>query len=395
VVLILFIGGGGGNRTVCPSLVGDCRCLAFRAKCPAIRGPARSNRMCVLHTVGGCWRQVTSPWRQAARKRPANPPVSTRSFSDRWPYRLERKAGFGMPGLLGDIERSLAGCVHTGSSLWEELECLSVETLHPDDGAEKTSVEKIERDDLIAGDAVEVPLRPEPQSAGPAKSDGAVRREDADKMTIRGIIFPDACDRVGGTERRFAGNHEMPVRRDGEIERAQSGVRHEAGRKELSAWCEDQDRIVPFAGRADAGGEKQPALVPEGEAAWKRHDVPRKNIFARSVETGWKGHDRAHPPKADVIASIRAEIPAAGVEPGDSACVAYHPACGVERENTVVAAVEVKERAGAIDTKPARIDDPAIIAEAPRRVAAEIKAQERAISIAVAPGGAGDKETYH
>src|SRR6185503_5403423 len=101
-----------------------------------------------------------------------------------------------------------------------------------------------------------------------------------------------------------------------------------------------QNRVVAFAARADAGREKESAILPEGKSAWEWDHRARKHSFAGSIESGGKGHDRPRSAQSDIIPAVASEIAAAWVQSGYRAGLAHHPAFAIERQNAVRAAIE-------------------------------------------------------
>jgi hypothetical protein len=69
---------------------------------------------------------------------------------------------------------------------------------------------EIERDNLVLGDAVEVPIGTKAQSARLAERDRAGWRERADEVSVRGVVFANGRNGIWRAERAL-GNDNVAV----------------------------------------------------------------------------------------------------------------------------------------------------------------------------------------
>jgi hypothetical protein len=82
---------------------------------------------------------------------------------------------------------------------------------------------KVYGHDVVFPGAVQTIVRPEPQSTRPAETGGAFRDEDAHDMPGDRVVFADARHGVRSAEGPLAGDHDVPVGSELQIQGAQFG----------------------------------------------------------------------------------------------------------------------------------------------------------------------------
>ncbi len=83
---------------------------------------------------------------------------------------------------------------------------------------------EVEREHLIPGDTVQLPVRSKSEVAWLAESGQSVWRKDTNEITRRRMVFPNGGHGIGRAEGIFARNQYVAVRCDGQIERAEAGI---------------------------------------------------------------------------------------------------------------------------------------------------------------------------
>ena len=101
---------------------------------------------------------------------------------------------------------------------------MTVEPREPDDCAEKLAHGKVERHDVVLTNAVQATVGSESQPPRSTEAERAVRNEDAHELSGNRVVFADAHGSIGSAERALARNHDMTVRSQRQIKRAQLGV---------------------------------------------------------------------------------------------------------------------------------------------------------------------------
>src|SRR5580704_5206870 len=117
-------------------------------------------------------------------------------------------------------------------------------------------------------------------------------------------------------------------------------------------------------------------------------------MLAGRIKRARKCRDCARAAQADVIPTVRAEIPTTWVQAFDLARVADDGAIGVQRQHSILAAVEVQQPLISIDDQASRIGDAWIIAEHPQRRTLATERKQRAKPIAIDTGRACNKEWH-
>jgi hypothetical protein len=132
-----------------------------------------------------------------------------------------------------------------------------------------------------------------------------------------------------------------------------------------------------------AGGKEKPAIGNKRETTREGHDAARQDCFARPEQTGREGHDCSRRSRSDIVATVRTEIAAAGIEVGDRTSFGGDAPMWIEREDAIVAIVYIDSVPVRMDAKPARVGDTAIGAERAEHFAIEGEGQYRAITVCI------------
>src|SRR5580700_11434243 len=85
----------------------------------------------------------------------------------------------------------------------EELQRLPIQALALHHATQARARRKIEGDDLVLSDAVEVPVRTKPKTARFPKLSQPDGREDPHQVSIRSVVFAHARHGICRTERMF------------------------------------------------------------------------------------------------------------------------------------------------------------------------------------------------
>jgi hypothetical protein len=131
-------------------------------------------------------------------------------------------------------------------------------------GPQTSAAIGIECDDLVLGDAVEMAIRPKAQTSRPAKFGQAAGREDAHKMSVRGVVFANGRRGVRRAERVLARYDDVAVGCDRQIKRAEFRVADQPDRPHALTGVKRNDSVVAQAFGVDPGGEKN---LPSGPNA--------------------------------------------------------------------------------------------------------------------------------
>src|ERR1700676_4151648 len=94
---------------------------------------------------------------------------------------------------------------------------------------------------------------------------------------------------------------------------------------------ERQNGVIAFTARPDAGGEKEPTIIPKRKAAREGNNMGRQDIFACPVELSGERHDRSLAAEADIVSAVRPKIAAARIQPDDASARVHHMSVAVER----------------------------------------------------------------
>jgi len=248
---------------------------------------------------------------------------------------------------------------------------------------------------MVFADAIQAAIGPEPQSTRSGEAYCGVNSKHADEPPRGRVVFPDTGLSVAGCVGPLAGDHDVPVGSDGEIERAQFGVVDQTRRAQRSSLAEHGDRVLAFPGRTYAGGQIDLTAGTEAESPRERNDPVGKKGLSFAVETSRQGQDRPAPPQTDVVAAVGPERPPARVEPVHPPRVQDDLPVPVERQYPIVAAVEIHQLAGRVETETTRIGYPVIGAERSRQRALGGETEDRAVAVTIRSAGAGDQEPGH
>jgi hypothetical protein len=77
-------------------------------------------------------------------------------------------------------------------------------------------------------------------------------KENTDEVSVGYIVFPNSCDGVQRAEWTLAGDDDIAIGRDCEIERTQFRICHQPRRPHGSAWSESDYGVIALAVRADS-----------------------------------------------------------------------------------------------------------------------------------------------
>src|SRR5579864_3764136 len=89
-------------------------------------------------------------------------------------------------------------------SLREKRQSLPVQPRKLHHHPETFAVHKIESNNFVLGDAIEIAIGTEAKSARPAKFAEPVGTKDAHKMSVRSIVFTDRRHGIGSSKRILA-----------------------------------------------------------------------------------------------------------------------------------------------------------------------------------------------
>ena len=98
---------------------------------------------------------------------------------------------------------------------------------------------------MILPDAVEPTIGSVSRAARWPGPQRRVRNEDADESSAQPLVFADAAHRVRSAEGVLAGDHQVAVRSDRQIERGELGIGDQARCALRSAAIEHDDCLVP------------------------------------------------------------------------------------------------------------------------------------------------------
>jgi hypothetical protein len=102
---------------------------------------------------------------------------------------------------------------------------LSIQSRQSRDSPKAFATCEVEGNNLVPRDTVEQSIGSKAQAARFAELCFAIRRENSDEVAIRRIVFPNVCHRVYSAEWTLAGDNDIAVGCDSEIERTQFGIR--------------------------------------------------------------------------------------------------------------------------------------------------------------------------
>jgi hypothetical protein len=157
---------------------------------------------------------------------------------------------------------------------------LAIESRQPDHGTQRFARREIERDHFILGHAIQLSIRPELQAARLPEFSPAIRSKDTNETAIGPIVFPDGRHCIWSTERTLTAHDHISVRRDCEVERAEIWILDLPGGVDRPFRTERQNSVVAFSAWADAGREKESAVLSVGKSARERDHHSRKHSFA-------------------------------------------------------------------------------------------------------------------
>jgi hypothetical protein len=99
--------------------------------------------------------------------------------------------------------------------LREKLQSLAVQPRKLHHHPETFTVRKIERNNFILGNAIEIAIESEAKTARSAKFGQPFRTKDAYKMSVRGIVFADRGHGIGRSKWILARYDDVAIGRDG------------------------------------------------------------------------------------------------------------------------------------------------------------------------------------
>lgn len=76
---------------------------------------------------------------------------------------------------------------------------------------EEAPLYKVEGEDVVCPDAIQITVGPEPQPARPLKLDTALRDEDAHELSRGRLVFAQARHGIWNTEGPFASDNDVSV----------------------------------------------------------------------------------------------------------------------------------------------------------------------------------------
>src|ERR1700728_118639 len=126
----------------------------------------------------------------------------------------------------------------------EELQRLPIQPLQLHYAPQARALRKIEGNDLVLSDAVQVPVGAKPKTARFAKLGRLAGREDPHQVSIRSVVFAHARDGICRTERMFTPPHDVTVRRDQQIQGTQVWVGHQSQGPGTVAGSDRDNRVV-------------------------------------------------------------------------------------------------------------------------------------------------------
>jgi hypothetical protein len=127
------------------------------------------------------------------------------------------------------------------------------------------------------------------------------------------------------------------------------------------------DRLVPEARNSRPSGA---SAKPRGKGT-----TPLGRIaLPDPSRPGREGHDCSRRSRSDIVATVRSEIAAAGIEVGDRTSFGGDALMWIEREDAIVAIVHIDSVPVRMDAKPARVGDSPIGAERAEHFAIRVKA---------------------
>src|ERR1700722_4844690 len=182
---------------------------------------------------------------------------------------------------------------------WDEHECLPIEPRLPDGRAQTRPGREIEGDNLVLGDAVKAPPMIEAQTTWFAEFRQTRRGQHADQAPIARVVFAHRGHSIRRAEWTFAGDNDIAVRCDRQVEWTEFPIIDLPGRNPFHNRIERADRVVALTIRTGPGREEQAAIRAVCETTWKGHDTPRQNAFAGLIESCRKSHDAPLRPHSD------------------------------------------------------------------------------------------------
>jgi hypothetical protein len=162
---------------------------------------------------------------------------------------LARQA-FSLAGLCATLERTRVqmGCRRQR----EKRQGLSIQPRESHDAPQAFAARKVEANDLIAGHTIEVSIGSKTQAARFAELSLPIWKENTDEMPVGRIVLPNSCEGVQRAEWMLAGDDDIAIGRDCEIERTQFRICHQPRRLRKSAWSESDYGVIALAVRADS-----------------------------------------------------------------------------------------------------------------------------------------------
>lgn len=88
-------------------------------------------------------------------------------------------------------------------------------------GPQTFTAVRVERNNLVLGNAVDLAIGSKAQTAGPTKFSRFAGREDTNEMSAPGIVFPHRSHCAGCAERVLARHDDVPVGCNRQIKRAE------------------------------------------------------------------------------------------------------------------------------------------------------------------------------
>ncbi|KJK24367.1 hypothetical protein UB46_10760 [Burkholderiaceae bacterium 16] len=213
--------------------------------------------------------------------------------------------------------------------------------------------------------------------------------EYADKLTARSIVFPYGCNGVWRSEWVFARDQHVAAGGHGQIQRAHLVVVNERSRCQRRTRTKCKDGVLACAVRAYAGGKKESSVGSEPKSTWKRNDVGRKHPNRRAVHIRGERRDRLLRAQTDIVATIRSNHAATGIQARNPAAIENDLAIRIERQDSVIATIQIQKLAVGACAHASGVGNPEVIRKRTSTLSIRREREQRAEAVAICARRAG------
>ncbi len=235
----------------------------------------------------------------------------------------------------------------------------------------------------VACHAVEYAARAESQSSRLMQSDIMRGAEYADKLTARSIVFPYGCNGVWRSEWEFARDKHVATGGYGQIQRTHLVVVNELSRCQRRTRAKGEDGVLACAVWAYAGRKKESPVGSEPKAARKRNDAGRKHPNRVPVQIRGERRERLLRTQTDIVAAIRSNHAATGIQTRSPAAIKNDFAFRIERQDSVIATIQIQKLAVGACAHASGVSNSDVIRERPSTLSIRRERKQRAEAAAI------------